>query len=120
MLFLALLGKPKGLAEIQTAKPDLSITLPPETDNLDPDIPMDVFEEMERKGFAAGGRIQGLNDGSRSRSLHQGMQAPSPWSNPDPVIIPTVKKRKFFRGLFKVSFIKLLFFLRKVSFRKHR
>ena len=100
MLFLALLGKPKGLAEIQTAKPDLIITPPPKTDNLDPVISMDVFEEMERKGFAAGGKVQGLNDGSRSRSLHQGMQAPSLWSNSDPVIIPTVKKRKFFRGLF--------------------
>ena len=76
MLFLALLGKSKGLAEVQTAKPDLSITPPPKTDNLDPVISLDVFEEMERKGFA--GRVQGVNDGSRSRSLHQRMQATSP------------------------------------------
>ena len=116
MLFLAL-GKAKGPAEVQTAKPDLIITLPPGTDKLDPDISWDVYNARDRKGFEA--RIEEFNDGSRSRSLHQGMQAPSP-SKPDPVIIPTVEKRKFFRGLFKLSFIRLLFFLRKVSFRKHR
>jgi hypothetical protein len=122
MLFLAL-GKAKGPAKIRTVKPILIIKPPPEPSNpipIDPFISMDVFEEMERKGFAAGGKVQGLNDGSRSRSLHQGMQAPPPWLKPDPVIIPTVEKRKFYRGLFKLSFIELLFFIRKISFRKHR
>ena len=43
MLFFAL-AKAKGAAEIQTAKPDLTITPPPEPCNPDsPEIAFDVF-----------------------------------------------------------------------------
>ena len=53
MLFLAL-GKAKGVPEIQTVKPILTITPPPEPCNLNPfdyhETTFDVFSGCGRKG----------------------------------------------------------------------
>ena len=50
MLFFSL-GKAKGPAEVQTAKPDLIITPPPGTDKLDPDISWDVYSKAKFSGI---------------------------------------------------------------------
>ena len=100
MLFLPL-GKAKGTLEIQTIKPKLKVTPPPEKDNLDSKPSIDHLPNL---GIA------------RTVTSFKPSDDPPPvkktvlfrrslLSKPDPVITSTVEKRKFFQGLFKLSFI---------------
>jgi hypothetical protein len=112
MLFLAL---GKGLAESKTVQPILNVTPPPERDNLDslnpPILPgltvargvntiskrKRVTPPLERDNLDSFSFDRDPKKKPKDLDVFHSLQ-----SKPDPVITPTVEKRKFFRGLFKL------------------